>query len=388
MKKIVALVLAIATLAMCAVLSSCSLAETGNVEVAIITDGGNVSDSSMNQAVIIAAAKFAIAQDKTHDVYHPISQSHDDLVDSIMQAVVNGAKVVVCSGQLLEAAVYEVEDLFPDVRFLLVDGEPKGVEKASILANYAKHEGAPADSTAESAETTAPVAQTKISKNVYCVTFREEQAGYLAGYVAVRDGYTKFGFISEKDSESDMLYASGFLQGIQDAAREMGMIDRIGVKFRYSGTTDTKEEVRSAVENWIIAGTEMVFASGATCEPVIAAAEKQNGRVICTDSDHSKASDIVVTSAMKFVDKPITEALTSLYNNELKWDKQHAGINLECGVAEGGVGLTTAAAAWRFGNYSVDAYENILARIVAGEIIVDDTGSILQNHEITIDFFS
>ena len=119
MKKIVALVLAIATLAMCAVLSSCSLAETGNVEVAIITDGGNVSDSSMNQAVIIAAAKFAIAQDKTHDVYHPISQSHDDLVDSIMQAVVNGAKVVVCSGQLLEAAVYEVEDLFPDVRFLL-----------------------------------------------------------------------------------------------------------------------------------------------------------------------------------------------------------------------------------------------------------------------------
>lgn len=392
MKKIVALALAVATLAMCAMLSSCGLVETGDVEVAIITDGGNVGESSMNQAVVIAAAKFAIAHDKTHDVYHPISQSQEDLVDSIMQAVINGAKVVVCSGQLLESAVYEVEDLFPDVRFLLVDGVPKGIEKASVLVaatnNANKQEGTAEESADKAAETTAPTKQTKISKNVFCITFHEEQAGYLAGYVSVRDGYTKFGFISEKDSEADMLYASGFLQGIQDAAREMGMIDRINVKFRYSGTTDTHDEVKSAVESWIIAGTEMVFASGNTCVPVIAAAEAQNGRVICTDSDHSKASDLVVNSAMKFVEKPITEALDSLYNNGLKWDKQHAGVSLECGVAESGVGLNTAAAAWRFGNYGIDAYENIVARIVAGEIKVDNTGNILQNHEIAIDFFS
>ncbi len=388
MKKIIALALAVTTLAMCVMLSSCGLVETGDVELAIITDGGNVSESSMNQAVVIAAAKYAIANDINHDVYHPIAQTREAYVDSVMQAVVNGAKVVICSGQLLEDAVYEVEDLFPDVRFLLVDGVPKGTVKASALEaaanNAAKHEG---ESTAD-AETTAPVEQIKISKNVYCITFCNEQAAYLAGYVAVRDGYTKFGFISEKDAESDMLYASGFIQGIQDAAREMGIIDRIGVKLRYSGTSDTDDEIQSAVESWIISGTEMVFASGSTCGPVIAAAEARNGRVICSDSDHSKMSSLVVNSAMKFVEQPITEALTSLYANGLKWDKHHAGINMECGVAEGGVGLNTAAAAWRFGNYEIGTYENIVARIIAGDIQVDDTGAILQNHEITIDFFS
>ncbi len=32
-----------------------------------------------------------------------------------------------------------------------------------------------------------------ISDNVYICSFQEEQAGYLAGYAAVKDGYTSLG---------------------------------------------------------------------------------------------------------------------------------------------------------------------------------------------------
>lgn len=30
-----------------------------------------------------------------------------------------------------------------------------------------------------------------IPENVFCVTFKEEEAGYLAGYAPVKDGFTK-----------------------------------------------------------------------------------------------------------------------------------------------------------------------------------------------------
>jgi len=390
MKKIIAFVIAIAMLSLCVMLSSCSLIETGTVEIAMVTDGGSVSESSMNQAVWASVSEFAIANEKNYNAYHPVTQEHDDLVDAMMQAVVNGAKVVVCSGKILETALFEVQDLFPDVRFMLIDGEPRGLEStAGVIANNKPADADDTDAADGTASPDVPVEQVKISENVYCVTFREDQAGYLAGYIAVRDGYTKFGFVSESDSESDMRYGAGFLQGIQDAAREMGMIDRINVKFRYSGgNAMMNEHTRSIVEKWYITGTEMVFASGATCADVIAAAEAQNGRVICTDNDHATASHLVVTTAMKFVDTPIKEALTSLYNNGMKWNEVHAGKTVQLGVAENGVGLPTKMSSWRFGNYTVAQYDALAAKMVAGEIALDQETDIFTDHDITIDFAS
>ncbi len=390
MKKIIAFVMAVVLLSLCTVLSSCSLIETGNVEIAMVTDGGSVSESSMNQAVWASVSEFAIANEKNYNAYHPVTQEHEDLVDAMMQAVVNGAKVVVCSGKILEAALFEVQDLFPDVRFMLVDGEPRGMESTSGVISANKATDADDTETADgTASPNTPTEQVKISENVYCVTFREDQAGYLAGYIAVRDGYTKFGFVSESDSDSDMMYGAGFLHGIQDAAREMGIIDRINVKFRYSGDNAMLDEhTESIVEKWFITGTELVFASGATCADVIAAAEAQNGRVVCTDNDHATASHLVVTSAMKFVNTPVTEALNSLYNNGMKWDEAHSGKTVKLGVAEDGVGLPTKMSSWRFGNYTIAQYDALVAKLVAGEIVLDGGADILTDHDITVDFAS
>ena len=33
-----------------------------------------------------------------------------------------------------------------------------------------------------------------IRDSCYCITFKEEQAGYLAGYAIAKDGKTKLGF--------------------------------------------------------------------------------------------------------------------------------------------------------------------------------------------------
>ena len=234
MKRVICLLLVSAIMLTSLMLSSCSFLDGAQKEIAMITDGGSVENSSLNQAVWSGVVEFATSNNKSCEAYHPKTQSLDDRIAAIMDAIINGARVVVCSGRALEAAVFEVEDLFPDIRFMLVDGEPRGIVEADpkhfVSAETTDNEVE--SETVETTQNTTP--QVKISKNVYCITFREEQAGYLAGYVAVRDGYTKFGFVSYEDSVSDMLYGSGFLQGIEDAATEMGILDLITVKFRYN----------------------------------------------------------------------------------------------------------------------------------------------------------
>ena len=187
---------------------------------------------------------------------------------------------------------------------------------------------------------------------------------------------------------SDMLYGAGFLQGIEDAASEMGILDLITVKFRYNKARSSAGVIQNIAENWYLGGTEIIFASGVNCEPVIAAAEAQNGRVICSDSDHSTVSNLVVTSAMKFVYNPIVNALESLYANNLRWGKDHAGKTDELGVAEDGVGLPTELSAWRFGNFTIDAYRMLVADIIGGEVDISQSYEIFENHLINIEFIS
>ena len=76
-----------------------------------------------------------------------------------------GAKVVVCPGYLFGETVAQAQELYPDVDFIAVDvsaGDLGGVDA---------------------------------QQNLYCAVFGEEQAGYLAGYAVVKDGYTKLGFL-------------------------------------------------------------------------------------------------------------------------------------------------------------------------------------------------
>ena len=52
------------------------------------------------------------------------------------------------------------------------------------------------------------------------VVFAEEEAGYMAGYAAVKEGYTKLGFMGGQALPSVKRYGYGFVQGAAAAAAE------------------------------------------------------------------------------------------------------------------------------------------------------------------------
>ena len=110
MKRVICLLLISAIILTSLMLSSCSFLDGAQKEIAMVTDGGSVSNSSLNQAVWSGVVEFATANNKSCEAYHPKTQSLDDRVAAIMDAIINGARIVVCSGRALEEAVFEVED--------------------------------------------------------------------------------------------------------------------------------------------------------------------------------------------------------------------------------------------------------------------------------------
>ncbi len=168
MKKVLVIVLIVAMLSAGVVGCSCGGGGKGDsYEVAMITDAGDIDDKSFNQGTWEGIVDYAKENDKTYKYYKPTEVSTNAYVAAIDLAVQGGAKVIVTPGFLFESAVYVAQDKYPDVHFILLDGTPHD----EAYENF------------------------KTGDNTYAFTFAEQQVGFLAGYAAVKEGYTKIGYM-------------------------------------------------------------------------------------------------------------------------------------------------------------------------------------------------
>ena len=248
-------------------------------------------------------------------------------------------------GYLFGPAIAEEQDLYPDVSFIAVD-----VTETDIVDLSGNAVG--------------------ISDNVYICSFQEEQAGYLAGYAAVKDGYTSLGFLGGIAVPAVIRYGYGYIQGINDAAEEMGV--DVDVKYYYGGQFYGSDAITARMEGWYQDGTQVVFAcGGGIYTSVVDAAKEYDGKLIGVDVDqHAKLGDICITSAMKGLGSAVTDALDAYFNNE--WSS-HAGKSEILGLGQGDyLGLPTDDASWGFKTFTKDEYETILSGLKDGSISVSN----------------
>ena len=210
MKKILALVLALCmvfALAACGQKAAAPAKSDAGMKVALVTDVGNIDDKSFNQGAWEGVVAFCegkgLKQGEGYDYYRPSEDSTEARVETINTAIANGATAIVCPGYLFEDAIFTVQGSNPDVMFLLLDGEPHS-------ADYATYETA---------------------ANTHNILYQEEQAGFFAGYAAVKEGYTKLGFLGGMAVPAVVRYGYGFVQGANAAAEEMGIADKVSVKY-------------------------------------------------------------------------------------------------------------------------------------------------------------
>lgn len=326
------------------ILASCT--QTKSYEIALITDVGNIDDKSFNEGAWNGVKEYAEANDKTYQYYRPAEDTTDARVETMKTAIEKGAKILVCPGYLFEEAIYLVQDEYPEVSFLILDGEPHS-------ADYSTY---------------------KTASNTHCILYQEEQAGYFAGYAAVKEGYRHLGFLGGMAVPAVIRFGYGYVQGADAAAQELGLEDgAIEIEFGYTGGFTPSPEIKNQMDGWYADGTEVVFACGGGIYlSVTAAAEEAGKKVIGVDVDQSAESETIITSAEKKLTQSVKLALASYYEAGMKWDAEHSGKTATLGAAQDCVGLPTAEASWRLANYKVDEYQALFAKVKSGQIVVSN----------------
>lgn len=280
-------------------------------------------------------------------------------------AVEGGAEVVVCAGYLQEAALRKAALEFPDTPFVFIDGYP--IQEKATEYDEATGEALPNDSP--------------ILANVAGISFQEEQAGYLAGYAAVKDGFTKLGFSGGGGGTNDACcrFGYGYVQGANAAASEMDVTVDMNYSWEYGATFSASTELQTMISGWYSNGTEIVFAcGGAMFQSIAAAASANDGYVIGVDVDQSGESDYVVTSAMKGLSDAVQWAVGHVYDGTFS---EIGGTGTSLGVKDNAVALPTAADSWRFETFTVEEYEALYQQMLDGTLVVDNDFSKLESTE-------
>ena len=318
---------------------------SGDQMLAMITDSGDITDESFNQITWETCVAYGKEHGIETEYFKPAEDTDEERINSIDLAIAEGATVVVMPGYLFGPAIAEEQEINPDVTFIGIDITDGDVVNLSGEA-------------------------TGVKDNVYICSFEEEQAGYLAGYGAVKDGYTSLGFLGGIAVPAVIRYGYGYVQGINAAAEEMGV--DVNVKYYYGGQFYGDDAITAKMEGWFADGTQVVFAcGGGIYTSVVDAAKEYDGKLIGVDVDqHAKLGDICITSAMKGLGSAVTDALDAYFNNE--WSS-HAGKSEILGLGQGDyLGLPTDDASWGFKTFTKDEYETILSGLKDGSISVSN----------------
>ena len=323
---------------------------TDGYELALITDIGTIDDKSFNQGAWEGLKKYADENNITNKYYQPAEKTTDAYIETIGLAVKGGAKVIVTPGYLFEQAILTCQDTYPDVKFILLDGIPNN--------------GAFDDTRVQ-----------HVADNTYSVFYAEEEAGFLAGYAAVKDGYRKLGFMGGMAVPAVVRFGYGFVQGAEFAGAELGLAaGELEMKYHYTGGFSATPEAQAQAASWYESGTEVIFAcGGAVGNSVMTAAEASEAKMIGVDVDQSAESETVISSALKGLGTSVYQALEAFYAGTFP-----GGQSVVLNATNDGVSLAMDTAKWN--TFSQADYEAIYAKLLDGTIkLLSDTTAATVN---------
>ena len=338
--------------------------EATTYKVAMITDYGDITDQSFNQTTYEGCKEFCEANGVEFKYYKPAGDSTAERVAMVDAAVADGYNVVVMPGYAFGETITQVADLYPDVKFIALD------VSQGDLGDY------------------------QIPENVTCAVYQEELCGYMAGYAAVKLGYTKLGFLGGMAVPAVVRYGYGFVQGADAAATELGA--DVTLNYVYGNQFSGDADITAYMDTWYANGTEVVFAcGGGIYNSAAEAAAKVGGKVIGVDVDQAAIIDayaegMTVTSAMKGLAPTVKAILGELILND-NW-AQYAGQINTLGLVSGTdveanyVQIPYESTQWS-DTFTKDDYAALVAAMFDGTVTVsNDTETEPTVQTITVDY--
>ena len=325
------------------------------LSVALITDGAPAKDGGFNQAVYDAASAWCEVNGATFGAYVPeeIGDFEYDCSGAVEAAINDGCTVLLMPGYSMAAPAVDNATKYPDVRFILFDVSEYDLQDAAEDENF------------------------EIPANIYAATYREEQAGYLAGWAAVSLGYSKLGFLGGMAIPAVMRYGYGFVQGVNAAAAAQGKTGEVSIDYVYCDQFWPDDTLTEFIEGWYENGTEVVFACGGGIYTSVAeAAQRQGGKIIGVDIDQGVELDaeygagFTVTSAIKGLG-----AMAAAQLDRILAGTFDGGVAENLGVvsddpAQNYVGIAPTT---QFGEgFTAEDYSALLGQLVSGALTVSD----------------
>ena len=361
MKKFLAMILA---LVMVLAMVSVASAEDA-MRVAMITDYGDITDQSFNQTTYEACKKWAEENGVDFTYFKPAGDSTPERVAMVEKAAEEGYNVIVMPGYAFGGTIAEVQNDYSDIKFVALDvseGDLGGVELAS---------------------------------NVYCAVYQEELCGYMAGYAAVKLGYTHLGFLGGMAVPAVVRYGYGFVQGCNAAAVELGKEKEVTVEYVYGGQFYGDADITAYMDNWYqTLGVQAVFACGGGIYSSAAeAAAKVNAKVIGVDVDqagiiNAYGEGMTVTSAMKGLAATVNTLLTEIKaGNFASFGGKVETLGLVSGTDMDANYVGIPASTQYAEGFTAEDYAALVAKMFAGEVTVSNDTETQPEVALTVTYY-
>jgi basic membrane protein A and related proteins len=296
------------------------------IKVGLVTDIGGLNDRSFNQLANegLERAKSELGVDGRVLT----SKSDADYVPNLSTLAQQKYDLVIGVGFLMSDAMNTVATKFPDTNFAIID-----FSQAALKAKPA---------------------------NVRGLLFKENEAGYLAGYLAA---------LVVKDKGGDQVISSvggqkippvdGYIAGYQAAAKEADA--KAKTLNGYSQDFVDQAKCKEIALNQIAEGSQVVFQVAGQCGLGALDAAKEKGVLgIGVDADQGYLGDHILTSAQKKVDVAVFDTAKAVQDDSFK-----GGEDQIFDLKSDGVGLGKINAA---GQKFADQIDEIKQKIISGEI--------------------
>jgi len=292
------------------------------LKIAIVTSGGGVDDGSFNQDNYNGILDF-VAEHPASSVT-PVQDPSGDPAAAVqaVQDIVADYDAIVLDGFQF-AGITDVANDNPGKDFILVDTFPTDADGNEVSLD-----------------------------NVYAMTFKEQEGGFLAGVAAALNTQTnKVAVVNGIAFPSNVNYQYGFMSGVNYANKHYGTKAEIVEIASYAGTDVTGKNVggnyvgsfgdpangKVVGDALIKEGCDIIFvAAGASGNGVFTAVKESTAKdyVIGCDTDQyndgaNGDENVVLTSALKIMGKNDKRVLGTVLDGTFKGGNYTLGIDTD-----------------------------------------------------------
>ena len=266
----------------------------------MVTDIGGLNDRSFN-ALAYKGLQRAKA-DLGADIRVVTSKSNADYVPNLSSLARQKYDLVIAVGFLMADATDKVARNFPQTNFAIVDFSQAGLKSKPA--------------------------------NVQGLLFKENEAGYLAGYLAAlyvkqKGGEQVISTVGGQKIPPVDAYIAGYQAGAKKANPEIKTLNG------YSQDFVDQAKCKELALNQIEEGSQVIFQVAGGCGlGALDAAKEKNLQGIGVDADQAYLGGHILTSALKKIDNAVLQVV-----KEVQGDQFKKGTDTVFDAKSGGVGL-------------------------------------------------